>query len=287
MPLERVDVDRLDHADRVQGDIHLEARAHQRQRCRHAARLGDGLVRVGEDAARDEQEQGGGHQADHHRGPSFHAIASSVACESGPVVERPDARVSGAGLAGRGCAVGPPYAGVSGPVDAVRPVAERVDGPCNASATRLSGPIVVRLGTTGPARLCAMDHTRFAAWLRGYIDAWRTGDRAAVEALFTEDARYAFAPFRPPLLGRDAIVEMWLKEPDAPGSWTADYRPLAVDGHVAVAHGRDELPQGRRRQPGRGLPQHLRLRVRPRRPLPLLRGVVHDRAAGAGAGAGG
>lgn len=82
-----------------------------------------------------------------------------------------------------------------------------------------------------------MDHTRFAAWLRGYIEAWRSGDRAAVEALFTEDARYAFAPFRPPLLGRDAIIEMWLKEPDALGSWTADYRPLAVDGHVAVAHG--------------------------------------------------
>ncbi|MFI5261962.1 MAG: YybH family protein [Candidatus Limnocylindrales bacterium] len=82
-----------------------------------------------------------------------------------------------------------------------------------------------------------IDHDRFARWLADYIGAWRSGERSAVEALFTEDARYAFAPFRPPLLGRAAIVEMWLEDPDAAGSWTADYRPLAVDGQVAVAHG--------------------------------------------------
>src|SRR5579864_7392889 len=82
-----------------------------------------------------------------------------------------------------------------------------------------------------------MDHERFAAWLNGYVDAWRSGDAAAVEALFTEDARYAFAPYRAPLQGRQAIVEMWLKDPDPPGSWTADYRPLACDGAVAVEEG--------------------------------------------------
>lgn len=82
-----------------------------------------------------------------------------------------------------------------------------------------------------------MDHARFAAWLRGYIDAWRSGERAAVEALFTEDATYAFAPFQPPVVGRPAIVAMWLKDPDKPGSWSADYRPLAIDGDVAVAEG--------------------------------------------------
>lgn len=88
-----------------------------------------------------------------------------------------------------------------------------------------------------------MDHTRFATWLRDYVEAWRTAERAAVEALFTEDASYAFAPYRPPLVGREAIVEMWLKEPDAVGSWRADYRPLAVDGRIAVAIGETSYRQ--------------------------------------------
>jgi len=84
----------------------------------------------------------------------------------------------------------------------------------------------------------SIDHDRFARWLDDYIAAWRSGEPAAVEALFTEDATYAFAPFGAPLQGRGAIVEMWLKDPDPAGSWTADYRPLAIDGAVAVAHGR-------------------------------------------------
>ena len=91
--------------------------------------------------------------------------------------------------------------------------------------------------TARAARLWGMDHARFATWLRGYLDAWRTGERAAVEALFTEDATYAFAPFQPPLIGRQAIIAMWLKDPDKPNSWSADYRPLAIDGEVAVAEG--------------------------------------------------
>jgi hypothetical protein len=38
--------------------------------------------------------------------------------------------------------------------------------------------------------------------------------------------------------GRAAIVASWLEEPDAPGSWEAQYAPLAVDGNMAVAQGR-------------------------------------------------
>ena len=37
--------------------------------------------------------------------------------------------------------------------------------------------------------------------------------------------------------GREAIVANWLEEPDAAGSWTAEYRPWAVDGDRAVAVG--------------------------------------------------
>ena len=37
--------------------------------------------------------------------------------------------------------------------------------------------------------------------------------------------------------GRDAIVSNWLEEPDAPGSWTAEYRPWAREGNRVVAVG--------------------------------------------------
>ncbi len=38
----------------------------------------------------------------------------------------------------------------------------------------------------------------------------------------------------------------WLEEPDAPGSWEAQYAPIAVEGNVAVAQGRTRylLPDG-------------------------------------------
>ena len=38
--------------------------------------------------------------------------------------------------------------------------------------------------------------------------------------------------------GRPAVVAAWLDDPDEPGSWQAEYEPLAVDGDVFIAHGR-------------------------------------------------
>jgi ketosteroid isomerase-like protein len=90
-----------------------------------------------------------------------------------------------------------------------------------------------------------MDRTRFQDWLNRYIDAWRTGDPAAIGELFSEDARYFYRPYREPVVGRDAIVRDWTDEPDAPGSWEAEYRPLAVDGDTAVATGESRYTNGR------------------------------------------
>ena len=39
-------------------------------------------------------------------------------------------------------------------------------------------------------------------------------------------------------MGRGAVVAAWLADPDAPGSWEADYEVLAIDGDACVAHGR-------------------------------------------------
>jgi ketosteroid isomerase-like protein len=90
-----------------------------------------------------------------------------------------------------------------------------------------------------------MDRTTFQDWLKRYIDAWRSGDPAAIGDLFSADARYFYGPFRDPAVGREAIVRDWMTEPDAPGSWEAEYRPLAVDGETAVAIGESRYRSGR------------------------------------------
>lgn len=83
-----------------------------------------------------------------------------------------------------------------------------------------------------------MTHEAVAAWLDAYIHAWQSNDPQAIADLFAEDAAYFNSPYSEPIRGRDAIVASWLDEPDAPGTFGAEYTPLAVDGDLAVAHGR-------------------------------------------------
>lgn len=90
-----------------------------------------------------------------------------------------------------------------------------------------------------------MDHGTFQDWLDRYIDAWRTGDPDQIGDLFASNARYVYGPFQEPVVGREAIVASWTAEPDAPGSWEAEYAPLAVDGEVAVATGESRYTDGR------------------------------------------
>ncbi|HET7494399.1 MAG TPA: nuclear transport factor 2 family protein, partial [Candidatus Limnocylindrales bacterium] len=83
-----------------------------------------------------------------------------------------------------------------------------------------------------------MDRAGFRTWLQRYIDAWRLNDAVAIGDLFSADVRYAFDPFSEAVAGRNAVIEAWLDDPDAPDSWQADYEVLAVDGDVFIAHGR-------------------------------------------------
>jgi len=82
-----------------------------------------------------------------------------------------------------------------------------------------------------------MDTAGLQRWLDEYVAAWQTYDPDAIGNLFTEDAAYRYHPWDEPVSGRDAIVASWLQEPDAAGSWTAEYRPWAIDGDRAVAVG--------------------------------------------------
>lgn len=74
-------------------------------------------------------------------------------------------------------------------------------------------------------------------WLADYVEAWRTYERERIAALFSADAEYRYHPYDEPLRGSDAIVSSWLAEGDAPGTWEAEYRAVAVDGESAVAVG--------------------------------------------------
>jgi hypothetical protein len=74
-------------------------------------------------------------------------------------------------------------------------------------------------------------------WLDRYVEAWRTYDRSTIGELFAADATYRYHAYDEPIVGRDAIVEDWVGEQDAPGSWEARYEPYAIDGDRAVAIG--------------------------------------------------
>ena len=85
-----------------------------------------------------------------------------------------------------------------------------------------------------------MTHAELQDWLDRYVSAWRANERGPIEELFTEDAVYRYRPYgedEHASIGREAIVEAWLDEQDAPDSWSAEYRPFAVDGDRAVATG--------------------------------------------------
>ena len=87
-----------------------------------------------------------------------------------------------------------------------------------------------------------MDHTAFQDWLNRYVAAWRSGDADKIGSLFSEDVVYRYRPYSEAVRGRDAVVADWLRNPDEPGSWDAEYKPIAVDGDTAVSVGESRYP---------------------------------------------
>jgi ketosteroid isomerase-like protein len=91
-----------------------------------------------------------------------------------------------------------------------------------------------------------MDRDAAQAWLDRYVAAWKSYEPDAIAALFSADVAYRYHPYDEPVSGRDAVVSSWLGEgdgsPDAstrdtPGTYDADYAPVAVDGDTVVATG--------------------------------------------------
>ena len=91
-----------------------------------------------------------------------------------------------------------------------------------------------------------MDHAQVQQWLDHYIAAWVSYNRDDIGALFSDDIEYRYHPHDEPIMGKAAVVASWLDEGeaddnastrDAPGTFEAQYEPVAVDGDVAVARG--------------------------------------------------
>ena len=82
-----------------------------------------------------------------------------------------------------------------------------------------------------------MSTEEVSRWLERYVTAWKSGERAEIEALFCADARYRYHPYDEPLVGHAAIADSWLEDPDKPGSFDASYECFVADGEAAVAIG--------------------------------------------------
>jgi ketosteroid isomerase-like protein len=75
-------------------------------------------------------------------------------------------------------------------------------------------------------------------WLQDYVAAWKSYDPKAIGALFSQDAVYRYNPYDAGFRGREEIVADWIENRDKPGTYSAGYTPIAVDGNTAVTQGR-------------------------------------------------
>jgi len=100
-----------------------------------------------------------------------------------------------------------------------------------------------------------MDHEAARDWLDRYVQAWISYHPDEILALFSEDAAYRYHPYDDPIVGRDAVLASWLGEDasgdastrDEPGTYEAEYSPIAVDGDTVVAIGTSryrDVPDG-------------------------------------------
>lgn len=96
-----------------------------------------------------------------------------------------------------------------------------------------------------------MDRQGAQDWLRRYVAAWMSYDPDDVAELFSEDVAYRYHPYDEPIVGRAAVVASWVGDDastrDTPGTYSAEYFPMAVDGDTVVATGSSEYrdnPEG-------------------------------------------
>ena len=79
------------------------------------------------------------------------------------------------------------------------------------------------------------------AWVAAHDEAWRSNDPEMIGGLFTEDAIYRLGPwegpwrgYTGPILGREAIVNVWTSTFDPDERFEADADVIAIDGRRGV-----------------------------------------------------
>jgi hypothetical protein len=101
--------------------------------------------------------------------------------------------------------------------------------------------------TVAPESWCDADmptKVQVQAWLDAYVAAWRSYERDAIVALFTDDVSYRYLPFDEPLRGAEAVADSWLANRDEPGTWEAEYAPALVSGQEAIVTGETRYTDG-------------------------------------------
>ena len=82
-----------------------------------------------------------------------------------------------------------------------------------------------------------MDKKTVEDWIEGYLGAWNGNEPEEIGRLFTADAAYYTGPFDEPWVGRESIVQEWLKRKDEPGTFGFRYDVLAASERLGVVRG--------------------------------------------------
>ncbi|MGZ4599576.1 nuclear transport factor 2 family protein [Oryzihumus sp.] len=81
-----------------------------------------------------------------------------------------------------------------------------------------------------------MDVAGFASWVAGYERAWRAPGTDLLATLFADDAAYLMSPYADPVVGLEAISELWEAERDGPEEvFTMTSQVVAFSGDTGVA----------------------------------------------------
>jgi uncharacterized protein (TIGR02246 family) len=79
------------------------------------------------------------------------------------------------------------------------------------------------------------DRPAVSRWVAAYERAWRAPGTDELAALFTDGATYLQSPYMKPLVGLEAIGQMWEAQREGPDEvFTLSTEVIAVDGPMAV-----------------------------------------------------
>jgi ketosteroid isomerase-like protein len=79
-----------------------------------------------------------------------------------------------------------------------------------------------------------MEYSLIDNWMELYEKAWRSGDVAELENIFTDNATYQTSPFADPVAGLENIQHFWHNATDKEERFNLSYGVVAKEGDIAV-----------------------------------------------------